>query len=275
MQTYILRVDTEVFGETLTAHATEADAHAALSQIIQDGASKNRWHIGTQTIGPDLEHLSAAFEKVFMALDQFTITPVDVPDAMHTRSVETALCIWEWINDVTLNDDGRQRKDWCDLRENVGSMEMRWQCMDLAKWADQVFDLCIKVNPDIFDSMSFDWEVVPRIMGYAMCDGAPAIYPDGLPSPNETADKIISQILRDWWFADAKAFAEFEHGYPEMLEEGVHFFEQEMLAGTMPQNAVRRYAEAYDLITRDPIAKSGLRRPVPKLTEKHLAHLKA
>lgn len=272
MQTYILRVDTEIFGETLTAHATEADARKALTQIIEDGASKRHPRIGNIEFG-GFDDIAAAFERVFADADQFSITPVDVPGVLSERLVETAMCIWEWVCDVTLDDSPQCQKDWVELRENIGAMEMRWQCMDLARWLDQVYDIVHVIDDGFFGNMSFDWEVVPAIMSFARNEEGPAIYSEHLPSPQGVAKLLVTKCLRDRWVKDAKLVAAYEHGYAEMLEEGAHFFEEEMLAGTMPREAVRRYAEAYDLITRDPISKSGDRMPSLGFKEDHFSLL--
>lgn len=112
------------------------------------------------------------------------------------EEVEAALCVWEWINDVTLQHSPTVRQDWVELREGVGSCELRDGSMTLGKWALKVYNHCLDLSPGIFDSMPFDWEVIPLIMDYAVDadDGDPAYTIGALPSPVFVAKRVIKDV---------------------------------------------------------------------------------
>jgi len=107
--------------------------------------------------------------------------------------VEAALCIWEWINDVTLLiPPDKTRQNWVELRKAVGSVELRYNsAMLYAPWLLSIYDICTKDNKEFFEQnelYSYDWDVVPKIMSYIDPSA------DSLPDPQKTAEKIMKEL---------------------------------------------------------------------------------
>ena len=92
----------------------------------------------------------------------------DTTPQFNYLEVEAALCVWECINEWTLLLGDTGKPDWIELREGVGSVELRHQSIAIGQWCLKVYDLCTKDDPDFFDAASYDWEVIPMILGHAM-----------------------------------------------------------------------------------------------------------
>lgn len=105
--------------------------------------------------------------------------------------MEAALCVWEHINETTLEDCKDVDCKWTKLRQDVGSVEMRHASVEIGKWCLQIYDLCVDADRTIFDSMSYDWEVIPLIFSHLQYGGFPTIKPSNFPDVNETALAVI------------------------------------------------------------------------------------
>lgn len=117
-------------------------------------------------------------------------------DSYSHLEVEAALCVWEYLNDVTLLDPSRQDPQWVELREDVGSVALRHASIEIGKWALKVYDVCTRHDPSFFDGLAYDWEVIPAIV--ACCrglDGRPAIHEGCFPSVEATAMHIARWAL--------------------------------------------------------------------------------
>ncbi|RBO90477.1 hypothetical protein [Pseudochrobactrum asaccharolyticum] len=133
--------------------------------------------------------------------------------------INAALCVWECINEWTLDPDEKIDK-WVELRDGVGTLELRHQSIELAQWLLKVHSLCIKDDPDIFDQMSFDWEVVPHILKFAVdADGYPVIYEKDLPNVGNTAGSVKAGILKDNWYAIAYKAGGTCWGHEDLINE--------------------------------------------------------
>jgi hypothetical protein len=119
------------------------------------------------------------------------ITPFDKVEYPR-EEVIAALCVWEHINEMTLSNGPQKSEAWIDLREGIGSLELRWQSMAIGAWCVKVCDLCTRQHPYIFDTMPFDWEVIPLIMTELIGPDGPAIYESAFPSPALAAANIIA-----------------------------------------------------------------------------------
>ena len=110
--------------------------------------------------------------------------------------MEAALCVWEWINDVTVS--GHEKlllQDWITFRENIGSPSMRHASMELGRWCLKIYDICTQDDPDIFDAHAYDFDVIPAMMRYARDhNGAPCIDPEALPDPQLIAPKVLQDL---------------------------------------------------------------------------------
>ena len=63
--------------------------------------------------------------------------------------VEAALCVWEWINDVT-----SEPREWVQIREDLGSAELRHQSIALGQWCLKIYD--ILDGGAFFEMISYD-----------------------------------------------------------------------------------------------------------------------
>lgn len=107
--------------------------------------------------------------------------------------VNTALCVWECLLEWTVD-----KPEWVEYRDMIGTLELRYHTLELAQWVNDITDLCIKNNPKVFEFHSFDWHVVPRILGYAFSvDNLPTAYLTELPSVEDIASKITAWYLND------------------------------------------------------------------------------
>ena len=75
--------------------------------------------------------------------------------------VEAALCIWEWVNECSLDASmpGHEalRRYGCEH----GTVAMRFACIALAEYCDDVYERL----PKIRDCFTFDWDIIPEIVG--------------------------------------------------------------------------------------------------------------
>jgi hypothetical protein len=164
--------------------------------------------------------------------------------------MEAALCVWECLIDWTINeDDTLIRKDWSDLREAVGSVEMRHQSIVLGKWCLEIYDILTKHDKDFFDSMAYDWEVIPKMLGYA-CDaeGKPVIYEEGLPSPHRVAQMVAQDVIFLHFVWDCERQAEKQWCYRDLISDHDDKVEIAFAAGDEPAAFVKALGEDYDLI---------------------------
>ncbi|EFO30117.1 hypothetical protein TRICHSKD4_3692 [Roseibium sp. TrichSKD4] len=107
-----------------------------------------------------------------------------------TLEMEAALCVWEWINEVTLLDHETKSPEWITLRENLGSIELRHKSMDLGKWCLKVFDICTKDDQDIFEGHPYDFEVIPAIMSFVEVE----THDYTTPAPEQVAPKLLKKL---------------------------------------------------------------------------------
>jgi hypothetical protein len=167
--------------------------------------------------------------------------------------MEAALCVWECINDWTLPDMRTKRADWIELREGVGSVEMRHQSIVLGKWCLQVYEICTKHDPDFFDGVAYDWEVIPMILDYARDPfGSPAIYAEHLPSPEQTALLVAYRHLYNEFVSDCTHESKRRWEYKELVtDDGGERMQQAFEIGEEPAEFVKWLGEKYDLIPAD------------------------
>ncbi len=161
--------------------------------------------------------------------------------------MEAALCVWECLNDWTLLDSNMSRPEWVELRDNIGSVEMRHQSIALGQWCLAIYDACKSVTPDIFDMISYDWDVIPMILGFAEKDGKPLIYEADLPSVADVAKLIPVQMAKDEWMNEARAEAMKQWCYPGLIDDHAEATAQALRDNESPSAFVKWLGEKHGL----------------------------
>jgi hypothetical protein len=166
--------------------------------------------------------------------------------------VEAALCVWEWINDVTLLS-GNGHDDWIKRREDLGSAELRHQSIALGQWCIKIYD--ILDGQTFFDMISYDWEVIPLIMGFAMTDDhhlpRPAIYEAELPDPLRVATFVAHEHLYNMFVQDCRLEAARLWAYADLVSDHEDRFHHAFASNEEPENFVLWLGEKYDLTRAD------------------------
>lgn len=100
--------------------------------------------------------------------------------------MEAALCIWEWIDEVTLKDSPQFDTQWSELREDIGAMGIRPNVIQhVSKWLLKVYDLMNLQNPELIDDRTYDYQIIPTIMEFCKDhEGKPTVEADKLPDPD-------------------------------------------------------------------------------------------
>ena len=75
------------------------------------------------------------------------------------------MCVWECLDGWTLGKDGRA--GWIELREAIGTVELRHRSIEYGRWCLKVYDIATAHDADFFDGVAYDWEAIPMIMGHA------------------------------------------------------------------------------------------------------------
>jgi hypothetical protein len=163
--------------------------------------------------------------------------------------VEAALCVWEWINDVTLDDTPQNRKEWVELREGVGSVELRHQSIVLGKWCLKIYDILIECDEEFFHSMAYDWEVIPMMLGYANDPGGmPVIYKEHLPNPHAIAQLVAHDVIFKRFVWDCEQEADKQWKYRDLVSDHDDKVEIAFRDGDEPAAFIKALGEDYDLI---------------------------
>lgn len=166
--------------------------------------------------------------------------------------VEAALCVWEWINDVTLGLGGHNTSpEWIKLREEIGSGELRHQSIALGQWCLAVYDICVKHDPEFFDGIAYDWEVIPMIMAHARDDdGTPVIHPEGgrLQPPQHVAMFVAREHLFDEFERSCIHEAHRQWAYGDLPLDHEERTESAFVSGDEPAAFIKWLGEKYDLI---------------------------
>lgn len=169
---------------------------------------------------------------------------VEVPLVYSHLEMEAALCVWEWLNEITVVPKrGKADPTWLKYREDIGSVELRHYSIEIAKFVLPVYDLL----PEWFRAIgSYDWEIVPAIVG--------EITPgEAFPDAKKARDAILTT---DW--AKEEYLRQFEwnlsHHYGLDLE-GAGLSKEDFFAIWFnpdfdPKDKADHYAEKYDL---DPV----------------------
>lgn len=73
---------------------------------------------------------------------------VEVPLVYSHLQMEAALCVWEWLNEITVVPKrGKANQTWLKYREDIGSVELRHYSIDIGLWALKVYDLLLICPP--------------------------------------------------------------------------------------------------------------------------------
>lgn len=166
--------------------------------------------------------------------------------------VETILCVWECIDDWTLNRSDKQ--DWKALREAVGTTEMRLQSIELASWCERIYLLCRKKDDLIFDAYAFDWEVIPAILEHACDADGPIVDKSSLPPVVDVAVKVFIQFWRESWMQEAKSAAIKRYAYADLIADHLGTAECAFRARETPEKFVAWLGGKYGLTPRGDFA---------------------
>lgn len=162
--------------------------------------------------------------------------------------MEAALCVWECINDWTVNAD-KQDEGWTALRQSVGSVEMRHASIPLGVWCLAVFDLCTKDDRDFFDGIAYDWEVIPMILDHCRdAEGAPVIEQAHFPATQIVAPKVMARHRQNEWMREARGQAEVQWAYADLITDHPEAVQAAIEAGEDPAKFVRELGEDLSLI---------------------------
>ncbi|MBO6755722.1 MAG: hypothetical protein JJ902_05315 [Roseibium sp.] len=181
-----------------------------------------------------------------------------MPETYTYLEMEAALCVWEWINDVTLLNSHIKRDNWVEIRNAVGSAELRHQSIELGRWCLRVFDICTKDDRDIFSAHSYDWDIIPEIMNHAVDENGEAIiHAEALPDPAIIAPLVVKSLTTlsfDEWKKELdrqmkhRLFITLEDaGVSEMVIEG-HY--GDYIQGEQIGQLIDRFRDKHDLDDR-------------------------
>ncbi len=131
--------------------------------------------------------------------------PYWIPERTQTREgnytgleVEAAMCVWECICEWTLTEDKEDDpyKEWKQLRDRLGSGQMRLDCIELGLWCLEIDRLCTEMEPDYHDGYSWDWEVVPHMLWMIATghNSEPTTRPSELPDPASVAPAVYAHF---------------------------------------------------------------------------------
>lgn len=199
----------EVPGIARSLHTTEASAEKETKELLDSKA-----HVYRQTVS------------------------VEVKDVFSYLEIEAALCVWEHINEVTL--DTHPDTIWKEYREKFGSAQLRYESVAIGQWVLKVYDLM----PEWWREMgSYDWELVPAIVG--------EYDPNQLfPDPQLTATKLMTNEYSKKEYARSAEFALKHHYGLDFEGAGIttdDFLERWFDPTVDPTQAAHNYATKYDL----------------------------
>lgn len=162
--------------------------------------------------------------------------------------MEAALCVWECINDWTLRDKPDDRQDWIELREAVGSGEMRHQSIALGQWCLKIWDILTAHDKLFFDGLAYDWEVIPMMLNYARDDnGKPVIHEAELPPVERIALFVAREHLSSEYASQCTQEAQKRWAYGDLIRDHWERADQAFEMGEEPAEFVRWLGEKYDL----------------------------
>ncbi|WP_210330827.1 hypothetical protein [Mesorhizobium sp. NBSH29] len=168
----------------------------ALAFALED----DRWDSPKQAVTDRTTYLTRAWEGVAAFEGRALPIPDDLSNERRGKGsythleMEAALCVWECINDWTVNaPDGKGDQRWHELREGVGSVQMRHASIPLGQWCLEVYDICTSADKNFFDTIAYDWEVIPLILSHCVdSDGCPFIEPASFPDPDKAAGAVMA-----------------------------------------------------------------------------------
>lgn len=127
------------------------------------------------------------------------VPPLDTNDASAPTSeadnrpryshleVEAALCVWEFLEAASDHDDRLCIQALADLRDRIGSTELRHASIPIGQYCLKVYDL---IPEDARDGHAYDWVIIPAIV-------ATIEFPNLAPtlSPAEAAQRVTAELL--------------------------------------------------------------------------------
>lgn len=194
--------------------------------------------------------------------------------------MEAALCVWECLNEWTLGSDEEVealrincddehshtaiRLEWINMRETCGSGEMRSQSIILGQWCLEIYNILTVIDEDFFDYWSYDWEVIPAMLKYAVCKDGKAsmyrgayVYTGGELIDSHSATQLVAQEFALMRFVDdCKGEARKQWQYEDLVTDDCKtrydYSDSRMLQafelGEEPDAFVKWLGEKYDLI---------------------------
>lgn len=125
--------------------------------------------------------------------EETTCTDAD-GNTRHIRSMpihshlemEAALCVWEFMEAASNHDHRLRIEALADLRDRIGSVELRHASIAIGRYCLKVYDLIPK---EARQGHAYDWEIIPAIVATI---NFPSLEPT-LP-PAEAAARVIAQL---------------------------------------------------------------------------------
>lgn len=100
--------------------------------------------------------------------------------------MEAALCVWEFMEAASDHDHKLRIEALADLRDRIGSAELRHASIAIGRYCLKVYDL---IPEDDRQGHAYDWEIIPAIV-------ATIDFPNLEPtlSPAEAAARVIAEL---------------------------------------------------------------------------------
>jgi hypothetical protein len=125
--------------------------------------------------------------------DETTCTDAE-GNTRHIRSMpihshlemEAALCVWEFMEAASNHDHRLRIEALADLRDRIGSAELRHASIAIGRYCLRVYDL---IPQEARQGHAYDWEIIPAIVSTI---DFPSLEPK-LP-PAEAAARVIAQL---------------------------------------------------------------------------------
>jgi len=107
---------------------------------------------------------------------------VDVPNIYPREHVEAMLCVWE---------EFLERKKRPEIEKylfNYGMGQLRHDSIDIGIWVEDVYQLVMKIRPDLEGEVAYDWEFIPRLMDQLRFADTHHMYETGGRFPTPTVE---------------------------------------------------------------------------------------
>lgn len=216
-------------GQNTYVALTEKQRDAEIVEFCRDWAE----HEGIDIVGLNIADAITTYfnqsQEEYLWRDH-----IYVDDFFTTLEMEAALCVWEWINEITVIP-AVPDPEWMGYRENIGSVELRHESMKIGRWCLAVYEHL----PEWYcASGAYDWEIIPAIFG----ELTPA-------EPYPADHKAVAQHL----ITKPSAIVEWTRGFEFRLKHDYGLQLNDVVVGDWldplldPEEQAKAYAEKFNL----------------------------